>query len=59
MNVRLVNMGVCASQEEIVLDALPATIGRGGDVQVRLDDPYVRGDSGQAMLPKRNGLRSP
>ena len=41
MNVRLISMNVCASHEEIVLDALPATIGRGGDVQVRLDDPYV------------------
>lgn len=41
MNARLLNMNVCALHEEIVLDALPATIGRGGDVQVRLDDPYV------------------
>jgi len=41
MNVRLVSMNLCTSHEEIVLDALPAKIGRGGDVQVRLDDPYI------------------
>jgi len=41
MNVRLVSMGVRTSQKEIVLDAFPATIGRGPAVQVRLDDPFV------------------
>ena len=41
MIVRLVNMNVCTSHEEVVLDALPTTIGRGADVQVRLDNPYV------------------
>lgn len=41
MNIRLARMNVSTAHEEIVLDALPATIGRGGDVQVRLEDSYV------------------